>query len=464
MHRFFRHIPLCLALAAATACGAETIVRTELVQDETVSLRQGDTLQVNLANFFVENRPIANFTLRMPVEAGIREVFYGAELSRNMMTYELVGGGTYDDFFAVSPQTFVWNNQTLRFQLLRDIAPVTVQNFLGYANPGIYTNTVIHRSTISVLQGGGWIHRLDETEEFFPYRYLAQIGTTPPIPLERTWNNIQGTLAMARTAAENSATSQFFINVEDNTAGFGNNYAVFGDLLDKETSLPLLKQLETVAIWNLGGAFATVPFYSGKWEDADSWIHFDAITISDGTPGAVVESWAFLDPNGDGEFTPRELANQAVFNISIVDGRLNVTREDSGEARIRITARAGSQTADFTLNLTGYNPEALEAFPGATIFQRGFIESDWYGFLVAEDYPLLQHLNHGYQYAIEASPGSFYIYDYLMDSWLFLNEATYPHLFSYSRNTWMWYVSGTGDGVSASRYFYNYAAGDYFLY
>jgi len=105
-------------------------------------------------------------------------------------------------------------------------APQTVANFLEYVREGFYDNTIFHRVIRSfMIQGGG----------FTPQ--MQQKTTRPPVVNEADngLKNKAGTIAMARTNAPHSATSQFFINVKDNvfldhmakTAG-GWGYCVFG--------------------------------------------------------------------------------------------------------------------------------------------------------------------------------------------------------------------------------------------
>ncbi len=91
-------------------------------------------------------------------------------------------------------------------QLLPPFAPTTVQNFLNYVEDGDYDNTIIHRSVPTfIIQGGGY------TTDF------NHIPTDPPIPDEPLLSNVRGTIAMAKTAAPNSATSQWYFNLDDNS-------------------------------------------------------------------------------------------------------------------------------------------------------------------------------------------------------------------------------------------------------
>ncbi len=104
-------------------------------------------------------------------------------------------------------------------------APVSVKNFVDYAASGFYNGTIFHRVIDGfMIQGGG----------FTPD--MKQKKTNPAIVNEASngLSNRRGTIAMARTNEPHSATSQFYINVADNTfldareARDGWGYAVFG--------------------------------------------------------------------------------------------------------------------------------------------------------------------------------------------------------------------------------------------
>ncbi|WP_018911712.1 peptidylprolyl isomerase [Thiomonas sp. FB-6] len=134
----------------------------------------------------------------------------------------------------------VTSQGTIVVQLDPQRAPATVANFLRYVNKGFYAGTVFHRVIPGfMIQGGGF------TEQ------LQQKPTDAPIPLESRngLRNLRGTIAMARTNDPNSATSQFFINLVDNSSldypqPDGNGYAVFGqvvsgmDVVDRIAAVP----------------------------------------------------------------------------------------------------------------------------------------------------------------------------------------------------------------------------------
>ena len=119
---------------------------------------------------------------------------------------------------------------TIELELYSEKAPKTVENFLTYVKDGHYKGTVFHRVIDGfMIQGGGF------TEAF------EQKPTKDPVVNEATngLHNDKGTIAMARTSEVDSATAQFFINLEDNTFldhrnttpdGYG--YCVFGKVVN----------------------------------------------------------------------------------------------------------------------------------------------------------------------------------------------------------------------------------------
>jgi peptidyl-prolyl cis-trans isomerase A (cyclophilin A) len=121
-------------------------------------------------------------------------------------------------------------------------SPKTVDNFVQYVKTGHYNGTIFHRVIGTfMIQGGGFDVDMKEKT------------TRAPIPLESRngLSNRRGTIAMARTMVPDSATAQFFINVEDNVrldaanAPDGHGYAVFGkvvagmDVVDKIKAVPV---------------------------------------------------------------------------------------------------------------------------------------------------------------------------------------------------------------------------------
>ena len=126
---------------------------------------------------------------------------------------------------------------------------------------------------------------------------------------------------------------------------------------------------------------------------------------------------------------------------------------------------AGEDTRSFSIALVAYSPEGLDAFPNSGISQNGWIRNFWFDWLVADDFPFIRHLNHGWQYVIyvpdELLTGyEYYLYDYKLGSWLYTTPALYPNLSSYGLGTWLYYIEGTGNGFDEDRTFYNFATGE----
>jgi len=123
----------------------------------------------------------------------------------------------------------------LVFALENSKAPGTVKNFLRYVNEGFYNGTHVHRvSSTFVAQGGGFV--------FDGTNYIKKTATYPSIALENVattgLSNTQYTLAMARSSALDSASTEFFINLVDNPSlnTTGGGYAVFGRVIFGQTT------------------------------------------------------------------------------------------------------------------------------------------------------------------------------------------------------------------------------------
>ncbi|TMG95921.1 MAG: peptidylprolyl isomerase [Betaproteobacteria bacterium] len=121
----------------------------------------------------------------------------------------------------------------IRLELYPDAAPKTVENFLAYVKGKQYDGTQFHRVIDGfMIQGGGF------TADFSPKPTRPAIVNEAEMSSKAGLKNIPGTIAMARTSDPNSATNQFFINVNDNArlnfrspdpTGIG--YTVFGKVV-----------------------------------------------------------------------------------------------------------------------------------------------------------------------------------------------------------------------------------------
>jgi peptidyl-prolyl cis-trans isomerase B (cyclophilin B) len=126
-------------------------------------------------------------------------------------------------------------------ELFADKAPQTVANFLSYVDEDFYVGTLFHRVIKGfMIQGGGLDNMMREKPVKAPVPNEAANGL----------KNLEGTVAMARTADPHSACAQFFINTVDNPDldhqgedEFG--YCVFGQVID---GMDVVKKIEKVRV------------------------------------------------------------------------------------------------------------------------------------------------------------------------------------------------------------------------
>jgi len=132
-------------------------------------------------------------------------------------------------------------------------APITVKNFVDYAKGGHYDGTIFHRVIAGfMIQGGGFTAKMEQKPTKEPIRNEAMNGL----------KNDKYTIAMARTQVVDSATSQFFINVNNNdflnfsgptVQGFG--YAVFGRVTKGAETVDKIAAVKTGTV----GYYGDVP-------------------------------------------------------------------------------------------------------------------------------------------------------------------------------------------------------------
>jgi cyclophilin family peptidyl-prolyl cis-trans isomerase len=135
----------------------------------------------------------------------------------------------------------------VRIELWADKAPLTVKNFLRYAEEGLYDGTIFHRVIDNfMIQGGGFTADMGQKKSHEPIKNEAA----------GELKNDRGTIAMARTNVVDSATSQFFINLKDNdflnhrdTSPMGFGYAVFGKVVE---GMDVVDKIAKVLTTNVG--------------------------------------------------------------------------------------------------------------------------------------------------------------------------------------------------------------------
>lgn len=163
--------------------------------------------------------------------------------------------------FAETLVTIQTNQGDIELSLDEKKAPKTVENFVSYANSGFYNGTIFHRVIDGfMIQGGGFDKNMKEKTTKAPIVNEANNGLK---------NNV-GTIAMARTNAPHSASSQFFINLANNdflnhtaTTPQGYGYAVFGKVTK---GMNIVNKIAKVPTGNVGphGDVPTTPVIINK--------------------------------------------------------------------------------------------------------------------------------------------------------------------------------------------------------
>ena len=159
--------------------------------------------------------------------------------------------------------TLVTNHGDIEIELFEETAPISCENFRQYAATGFFDDTIFHRVIPNfMIQGGGMTADMNEKPTREPIKNEADNGE----------KNLRGTLAMARTSEVDSATSQFFINLQDNafldhgSRDFG--YAVFGKVT---AGMDVVDAIAKVATGNQG-------FHQDVPQDT---VTIEAVRISD---------------------------------------------------------------------------------------------------------------------------------------------------------------------------------------
>lgn len=172
--------------------------------------------------------------------------------------------------------------------------PATVQNFLHYVQSGRYANEFSHRLIPGfVIQGGGFVITYRGATNWAS----ATVATYPPVVNEfsagKFYSNVFGTLAMAKTSDPNSATSQFFFNLTNNSASLDatNNsggFTVFGHVI---AGTNVLGQFNNFKNWTF--PWGTPPQPANLVLDQYYAVPFDTLPLL--YPNPTDTNFVFLD-------------------------------------------------------------------------------------------------------------------------------------------------------------------------
>lgn len=158
-------------------------------------------------------------------------------------------------------------------ELLDDVTPATVRNFLNYVNRDAYDGTYLHRVLGGfVVQGGGFT--------FQPFVGPIAVVADPPVVNEFNASNTRGTVAMAKLGgAPDSATTQWFVNLSDNIELDTTNggFTVFGNVLGD--GMEVLDAIAGLPSVELGVNTPNAPFITPTYQGPPSFVYINAEVI-----------------------------------------------------------------------------------------------------------------------------------------------------------------------------------------
>ena len=229
-------------------------------------------------------------------------------------------------------------------ELLDDVAPITVANFLNYQDR--FVDSVIHRAPANfVIQGGGFT--VDDGGS------IQSVNTDPPIQNEFNPDNsnIRGTLSMALLGGQpNSGTSGWFVNTVDNSFLDGAQHTVFGRVI--ADGLEVVDAIQALDIFNLtslpgGGAFAEAPLLEpfNEFTDAPG-------TVS-GTQGEAV-----LTGTGTSFTTDLQVGDLVRLNGTVV----GVVGSILSDTQLTLTSTLGSSLTDVSLETQDTSPPVADDY------------------------------------------------------------------------------------------------------
>jgi peptidyl-prolyl cis-trans isomerase A (cyclophilin A) len=178
---------------------------------------------------------------------------------------------------------FTTNMGNFCIELFETQTPITTANFLSYINSGAYTNGIFHRSVPGfVIQGGGF-----KIVDGADGKSLATVNTFAPIANEFKLSNTRGTVAMAKAPNDpNSATSQWFVNLADNSLNLDSQnggFTVFGRVIFD--GMKTIDAIENLPVTNLGGNLAATPTidFDGSQTLVSNFVQIDAVAVTETT-------------------------------------------------------------------------------------------------------------------------------------------------------------------------------------
>ncbi len=274
--------------------------------------------------------------------------------------------------------TFNTSEGTIQVGLTDAATPQTVANFLSYVNSGAYNNTIFHRSVdlntnlggspnapATIIQGGGY--NLSNNS----LNHIPTNGTVPDEYTTELYGNVAGTLVMAKTSQANSANSEWYFNVTDNTQldipttdsnGVQTSYTVFGKVLSGANAINTIAALPTD---NLGSGLDTVPIVGLTLADLQAGAAIGASNLVY-TTGITTEVGTTYTVSSDNKALVTPLVTNGILSFSYGTGLF-------GTAEVTVTAKnLDGTSASTTFAVTVPNPATPSAGPVTVPFTAPF--------------------------------------------------------------------------------------------
>ena len=224
---------LFATVMSVVACGGGVVGGLQGTTISAGKLKYGSPVQfvvngINLDKGVTVTAPSCTNVTKVTDGTATERVFTCIPSVVGPMTMSIVGGGTVlhtETYTIPVPQIALGTTMgDVVLELDPVAAPLSVKNILQYVNANFYTYLIFHRVIPGfVIQAGGYDASLNPATTNAAIKLEAGNGLS----------NLRGTVAMARTAVADSATSQFFINTVDNVSldTLGGGYAVFGKVV-----------------------------------------------------------------------------------------------------------------------------------------------------------------------------------------------------------------------------------------
>ena len=273
--------------------------------------------------------------------------------------------------------TFNTSEGEIQVALTDAATPLTVANFLSYVDSGEYDDTIFHRSVdlndnsggspsdnATIIQGGGYSIMNNS---------IGHIATNAPVNDEYTtelYGDVAGTLAMAKTSYADSATSEWYFNVSDNTEldtpttdpnGVMTSYTVFGMVLSGSSVISTIAALPTTTVSSLDNVpvsgLTETDLQNGASVGADNLVYTYDITTEPGTSYTVSSD------------------NPSLVKPTVTDGVLSFTYGSGfGTANVTVNAtNLDGTSASTVVSVTVPNPATPTAGPTTAQFTAPYV-------------------------------------------------------------------------------------------